>query len=119
MGSAVQANCECGYEQEFAIGGGMGNFHELCLFPCLCRDCKCIVSVNLLSKPGSCPNCQGDSIVPYDDEQLCEKRGDETVASWSLDEELGRELVLTGGIYYCPACDSFRLRFRDSGLCWD
>ena len=119
MGSAVLAKCECGYEQEFAIGGGMTTFHELCCFPCLCRECKRIVQANLLDTPASCPDCEGDRIVPYDDGELCEQPDDETATSWSLGEQLGRELMLTNGMYYCPSCDSFQLKFQDSGLSWD
>jgi Zn finger protein HypA/HybF involved in hydrogenase expression len=97
----------------------MATFHELCAFPCLCRDCKRIVDANLLDAPASCPDCKNANVVPYDHEELCEDRGEVTVTSWSLDEHLGRELVLTDGTYYCPSCDSFRLRFEDTGLCWD
>ena len=28
MGSSVKASCKCGYEQEFAIGGGMMSFQN-------------------------------------------------------------------------------------------
>ena len=31
----------------------------------------------------------------------------------------GRELKLTDAAYYCPSCDSFRLRFVGTGICWD
>ena len=119
MGSEVIAKCECGYEQGFMIGGGMATFRELCAFPCLCRDCKSIIPVNLLDVPISCPHCKGDRVVPYDDEELCEQRGDETVTSWSLGGQNERGLVLTDGTYYCPSCDSFRLKFKNSGLSWD
>ena len=119
MGSAVQAKCECGYEEEFMIGGGMTTFHKLCLFPCLCRDCQQIVQANLLDTPAICPECKGVTVEPYDQEELCEQRGGEHVASWSPEGPLGRELGLTDGEYYCPSCDTFRLRFQDTGICWD
>jgi hypothetical protein len=62
MGSEVRAKCECGYDERFLIGGGMSNFDELCLFPCLCRVCKRIVPANLLQKPLACPECQNQDI---------------------------------------------------------
>lgn len=97
----------------------MATFRELCAFPCLCRACTKIVTANLLDRPPICPDCQGDKVVPYDPEELCNERGEATVASWNISDRLGRELVLTDGRYYCPSCNSFGLRFQDAGLCWD
>ena len=119
MGSSVKAKCECGYDQEFLIGGGMATFETDCLFPCLCRVCKAIVSANLLEKPPACPECKSPAITPYDHEDLCQKKGKQEVTSWNLDGSNGRQLMLTDGSCYCPSCDSFRLVFEDSGLCWD
>jgi hypothetical protein len=48
MGLAVRAKCECGYDQEFQIGGGMSSFQELCLFPVSVGDARA------LSRPTSC-----------------------------------------------------------------
>lgn len=118
MGSFVRATCECGYEHEFAIGGGMRDFLEVCLFPCLCRDCKRIVQVNLLDTPLSCSNCRSHNVVPYDHDELCEEQGLSDITSWSV-ERVGRELRLTDGRYHCPACASFRLRFQEGNICWD
>lgn len=119
MGSSVKATCECGYEQPFQIGGGIATFRELCLFPCLCRNCKQIVGANLLQRPLACPECQSRNIVPYDQPELIEKEGSEVVASWGLKDDIGRELKLTNGFYYCPHCDTYRLRFTDFGILWD
>ncbi len=119
MGSAVRAQCECGYKQEFMIGGGRMTFRELCCFPCLCQDCKRIVTANLFDQPPICPDCDSTNVVSYDQKQLVENQGSKDVATWCMGEELGRELKLADGLYYCPECDSFRLRFEDSGLCWD
>lgn len=119
MGSSVKASCKCGYEQEFAIGGGMMSFQELCWFPCLCRGCKRIVQANLLQTPLTCPECKSGNIAPYDQPDLCQQQGSNVVTSWNLTDEIGREVKLTDGVYYCPACDSYHLIFEDSGLCWD
>ena len=52
MRSAVLAKCECRYEQEFAIRGGMATSHELCAIPCLCRDCERIVEATFYGTEG-------------------------------------------------------------------
>lgn len=119
MGSAIRAKCECGYDQEFLIGGGMSNFEELCLFPCLCRECKAIVSANLLQNPLACPECESKVITPYGQGELCQKGGKKEVASWKLGGNESKRLSLTDGAYYCPPCNSFGLTFEDSGFCWD
>ena len=119
MGSAVKAKCECGDAPEFLIGGGMATFETHCLFPCLCRVCKTIVSANLLQTPLACPECKSLAITPYDQEDLCQKKGEQEVTSWNLNGSDGRQLRLTNGTYYCPSCDSFRLVFEASGICWD
>jgi Zn finger protein HypA/HybF involved in hydrogenase expression len=117
MGSSVRAKCECGYDEEFLIGGGMETFETHCLFPCHCRDCKGIVSANLLQKPLNCPECEGPAIMAYDHDDLRQMKGQKEVASWNLKGL--KELKLTDGAYYCPLCHSFRLSFEDAGLCWD
>jgi hypothetical protein len=112
MGSQVQATCECGYEEKFLIGGGMLNSETFCAFPCLCRDCKRIVEVNLMDEPATCPDCKGENIEPYDNDALVKREGGKEVTSW-----MG--FKLTDDPHYCPKCDSFRLRFSDTGLCFD
>lgn len=117
MGSAVRAKCECGYDNEFLIGGGMKTFETNCHFPCLCRVCKSVVSANLLQTPLTCPECGSPSITPYDQAELCQTVGEMEVATWNLNGD--RQLKLTDGSHYCPSCNSFRLSFEDTGLCWD
>ena len=119
MGSSVRAKCECGFQEDFLIGGGMATFKTHCLFPCLCRNCKTIVSSNLLQKPPICPDCESKSITPYDHSELCERKGTKVVAYWRLGTTRDKRVILTDGAYYCPSCDSYRLNFEDSGLCWD
>ena len=104
MGSSVKAKCECGYDQEFLIGGGMETFETHCLFPCLCRACKTIVSANLLEKPLACPECKSLAITPYDQEDLCQTKGEQEVASWNLNGSNGRQLRLTDGSYFVSQC---------------
>ena len=64
-------------------------------------------------------NCKTTKVIPYDNPTLSRSVGEdvelETVTSWNMKEKLGRELILTNGIYRCPQT----LRFADNGLNWD
>jgi Zn finger protein HypA/HybF involved in hydrogenase expression len=119
MGTQVTATCQCGVDTIIMIGGGMRNFMTTCYFPCLCEHCRTVVQVNLLAKQKRCPQCKTTNVIPYDDPTLSESAGGRTVASWNIQEQLGRKLNLTDGNYRCPQCDQMTLRFTDSGLCWD
>ena len=119
MGSEVIAVCDCGYRARSLIGGGMATFEEVCYFPACCEQCHELVEVNLLANPVRCPECDGSQVIPYDDAKLIGERGANEVESWNMEEELGRELVLTDGSYYCPSCGKFKLKFRPAQVCWD
>lgn len=119
MGSQVTATCRCGLEVNVLIGGGMANFTTTCYFPCLCEACHNIVQVNLFAKGKQCPKCKSPVPISYDDPRLSESPGERAVAEWNMQEQLGRELMLTDGNHMCPKCSKMSLRFRDSGLCWD
>ena len=54
-----------------------------------------------------------------DQEELLEQKGTQRCAVWNMEAELGRELQLTDGSYYCPSCNSFDLTFSEGGLLWD
>jgi hypothetical protein len=77
------------------------------------------VEANLLAKPVICPTCESSPVIPYDDEKFVGEIGVEEVESWNMEEELGRELVLRDGTYFCPSCEEFKLRFKPGMLCWD
>jgi Zn finger protein HypA/HybF involved in hydrogenase expression len=96
----------------------MVNFMTTCYFPCLCEDCRAVVEVNLFDQPARCPTCKSE-VVPYDDPTLSELPGEQTIASWNMDYELGRELELTDGTYRCPRCGQMTLQFMNTGLLWD
>ncbi len=119
MGSEVKAKCSCGVEADILIGGGMMDFMTTCFFPCLCEKCHNIVQVNLLAKRRRCPKCKTSNPIPYDDTRLSESPGQDHVATWNMQEQLGRELILTDGKYRCPKCGKMALEFFDSGLCFD
>lgn len=112
MGSQVRATCGCGYEKMIMIGCGMATVGTLSLFPCLCPDCKEIVEGNLLEKPVSCPKCKASGLVPYGQKGTTKGKGKRVAESWE-------ERNLTDRLYYCPKCDSYNLRFSNTGLCWD
>ena len=97
----------------------MADFREVCSFPCLCRNCKDIVNANLLQPPLTCPECQSQRVAAYDQAELLEKEGHNVVTSWNVRDQIGRELKLTDGLYYCPCCETYRLRFVDFGIHWD
>ena len=119
MGCAARATCDCGYEETFMIGGGMRDGATRCSFPCLCKQCHVIVAVNVLAEQPECPACGSTQVIPYDTEELVRRKGEECVAEWNMGDEPGRSLQLTDGFYFCPACDSFGLRFADGDILWD
>jgi hypothetical protein len=117
VGSLVKAHCRCGYERKLAVGGGMTSHETLCSFPVYCPPCKALFQANLFAEEIRCPTCKGLQVAPYDDESMCEKRGNR-VFSWSAAKRLGRTLILTDGNYLCPECNDFSMHFEDIG-CWD
>ena len=119
MGSAVRAACKCGYNSEFLIGGGMLDFMKMCHFPALCHECNNIVGVNLIARTPRCPKCKSKNLTAYDQPEIIKRRGKNVVASWNMEEKLGRELELTDGDYLCPSCGDFHLTFAHTGLMWD
>lgn len=119
MGSEVIATCECGYRASSLIGGGMMNFMTVCYFPALCERCGELVQINLFKKRVRCPRCKSSRVRPYDDDDLVDGVGRREVVSWNVYEELGRALSLTDRKYLCPSCRKYKLKFKDSGLCWD
>lgn len=119
LGAEVNAYCECGYQSTSLIGGGMANFHTTCYFPALCTVCNKLVQVNLLAKRVRCHKCRSSKVTPYDNPELSLQKGDSIIADWHVESELGRVLILHNGTYLCPLCKEFKLRFIDSGLCWD
>ena len=116
MGTIVSANCGCGFNGKFAVGGGMDNYADTCLFPCLCGKCRQIVHPNLFQKPLHCPKCGSPDPIPYDDPRLVGSSGTQNVASWYMNLESDQELVLTNGTYLCPSCGKMTLCFRVTAL---
>jgi Zn finger protein HypA/HybF involved in hydrogenase expression len=119
MGASIIAFCECGYQASFLIGGGMMNFMTVCNFPALCNSCQEIVQVNLLSERKLCPKCKDSQVIPYDDKKLVGKLGKNEIVSWNMEEQLGRVLRLTDGIYLCPSCEEYKLRFEPGDILFD
>jgi hypothetical protein len=117
MGSIIKAQCKCGYEHEMHLGGGMLNFTTNCNFPVFCSKCRSLFEANILDKNLTCPKCHDSDIIPYYDKSLCSEKGNE-VFSWNMQEEIGRELILTDGKYLCPNCGQFSMSFVACGH-WD
>ena len=117
MGSIVSAACDCGYETEICVGGGMRNFTTHCSFPLYCPTCRSLFEGNPFEKKIACPRCGAERALPYDSDQLCHRRGQE-VFEWNGGDEIGRRLELTEGDYLCPKCGRFAMTFVHVG-CWD
>jgi hypothetical protein len=117
MGSIITARCDCGYGEEMYLGGGMLDFTTRCTFPLFCANCKILFKGNLFEKRIVCPECKSEGAIPYDNDQLCHRRG-QKVFDWRLEREIGRDPELTDGEYMCPKCGQFTMTFEDVG-CWD
>jgi predicted Zn-ribbon and HTH transcriptional regulator len=119
VGSIVQARCgSCDFAVPMTLGGGMRSHKELCAFPALCSRCGAFWPVNLLARPVKCPTCEAEAMVAYDDPSLAGEPGRETVFSWNVVDEIGREVRLSSGTYLCPKCKARTLRFSRTGH-WD
>lgn len=118
MGSMINASCECGYEKNMSLGGGMMNFNTRCNFPFYCEGCNILFEDNIFNEKIICPNCHKGDIYSYDTAKACGSVGEKTVFDWNVGNEIGRKLLLTDGDYICPSCHKFSLRFEDVG-CWD
>jgi hypothetical protein len=67
-----------------------------------------------------CPDCRTPGLIPYDDARLIGTVGDREVADWNIQDDLGRELVLTNGTYKCARCGEMSLTFNDeNAVLWD
>lgn len=58
------ARCQCGYEKDVALGGGMAGDNET--FPFYCRRCG-LTDVRVASpdKNGRCRRCRSGAVLPY------------------------------------------------------
>ncbi len=95
MGSAISAECSCGFTTGTMLtGGGMLTFQTMDMQPCLCRRCHVLFCGNVKQKPVHCPEC-GREATPY------AKGG------------------LGDGPYECPECGEEKLVFSGGLICWD
>lgn len=117
MGTRVLTRCACGLEAETAVGSVRRSRRTSCSFPCLCEGCNDLVTANLLVRPPVCPECGSTALVPYDQTELIGCRGALTEASCWMQEGIGRDLVLTDGLYRCPRCNRMSLRFIPPPFC--
>ena len=115
VGRSILAHCACGYETNVAFGGTMSDCDKTDSFPCLCPHCRRIVDGNLLQDPLTCPECHGHEIVPYDQPQLHKPREDDILESHRDGSKSSIQVSLEEGIFLCPVCETFRLRFGGKG----
>ncbi|MDP6495537.1 MAG: hypothetical protein QGI09_09010 [Dehalococcoidia bacterium] len=119
MGRSVKARCECGLERSLAVGGSKQSFRTHYTFPCLCTQCRDVVSANLKEQPLACPTCGALDPIPYDSPELQGSQGESWVAScWMPDPPFERDMEIYGGEYKCPKCEKMTLRFAP-GPCFD
>lgn len=111
MGSQVIAICQCGLNKKILIGGGKLNHRYISYFPCLCKDCKDVVQVNLKDQELTCPDCNKQNLSPCNNQNLIGIIGRNEVAR-SFNN------ILTDGTYKCPKCNEMTLHF-ESGILWD
>ena len=78
--------------------GGDDDLHYRALFE-QTGECVFIVGLDLRYLTA---NQQALNLLGYEEQEL---RGMLVSEIMSLDEELGHELVLTDGTYYCPSCE--------------
>ena len=117
----------------------MSTFRYLEYFPCLCEDCEDVVQGDLkehmhkrkyegffsdkgeFEKPTiipleerefTCPECNGNNVMPYNNHRIIGMEGDRVVAR-NFDN------VLTNGDYKCPKCNKMTLKFSPSFYRWD
>lgn len=120
MGSHVTASCPCGFQTKSLVGGGISNHDIVCLFPCVCRHCNELITVNLYDRKKACPHCRKPYPIPYHHPVLYDaKPSDRPLVSWNARQKLGRVLRLTNGAYRCPQCNHMTLRFAMSGIWFD
>ena len=115
MGSMLAASCPCGYESSLSAGGGMLDFHTVCLVPAICPTCKEVVVVNAMKADTACPECGGKTTM-IGGFSPPNAKPDRVVFNWSVDP-LGT-YVLEDRAYRCPKCSEMKLKFGEVGS-WD
>ena len=73
-----------------------------------------LFETNLFKKVLRCPKCGDKNALPYDNEELCQKKG-QPVFEWSRPDQTERLLRLTDGNYLCPGCGRYTMSFQDVG----
>lgn len=70
------------------------------------------LEISLKDRKFTCPKCDGQNVIPYNDSKVIGKEGDRIISS-SFDN------VLTNGDYKCPKCKKMSLKFFPSFYMWD
>jgi predicted nucleic-acid-binding Zn-ribbon protein len=69
MGQICIAQCNCGFNVEVTVGGGMRDFEKRSYFPHYCSRCG-LVSVNVCNRSIECPKCGGKDVIAYGDKSI-------------------------------------------------
>ena len=117
MGSRVEAKCACGYVTEVPTGCGLaGPIPDY--FPALCRRCGEVVAADITTFPPVCSRC-GEGAQFYDAPGLQLEKGRRTVLDERTVTDSAIRHRLNDGVYRCPKCGEFGLRFGFGGRSWD
>lgn len=63
MGYTVTAECPCGYKETSSIGEG--RFGTDFSFPCYCKSCNSLQTIDVFSSKLTCPKCKSNEVTPY------------------------------------------------------
>jgi hypothetical protein len=119
MGGTYKVKCKCGYETDVAVGAGRAlSFEHKSYYPVLCQACEKIDSSIFGPTEPICSHCQSTNILRYDHPDLRKVMEGELIENTQTTPEPKRHLELTEGLYYCPVCKDFGLKFEDTGLIW-
>jgi hypothetical protein len=110
MGSIIQAQCGCGFNDVATVGAGRSNYMVESKFPFYCKTCG-LVSVNISKKDLICPTCQSSEVQPYGKKpiSLTKKKGNDYL-QW------GSRYTAAPSGHLCPACKRKTMHFQMSEL---
>jgi hypothetical protein len=111
MGKIVHGECECGYSNDFTVGGARSQPKGWSRFPVLCRSCGKASDNDLDDAEATCHHCGGIDLLPYSDSSLSSEVGRGSIGPWSSDEKNCKQLRFNEASYYCPRCKKMCMQF--------
>lgn len=114
MSNPSLARCNaCKYEVPYFVGDTEAEWKSIYYFPMSCLHCRSVSSVDLHRAPLKCSECRSSAVAPFSDRALYSGDGEKIIADSSA-IGLTDRMELTDGLYRCPRCGEFALRFRAS-----